>query len=139
MAFKDLFKRKNKEEQKEMTTEEQIKKAEQDIREKGADEQTEKDRIDESVVAQERKEGDEDSQDAKDRVDESEGTKRADEKRDGEEDEDREERHAARLEEAISRALAPLLERIEKLERSPREVEKGTADKLSALANRFEN
>ena len=120
-----------------MTTEEQIKKAEQDIREKGADEQTEKDRIDESVAAQEREEGDKDSQDAKDRVDESEGAKRADEKRDREED--REERHAARLEEAISRALAPLLERIEKLERSPREVEKGTADKLSALANRFEN
>ena len=57
MAFKDLFKKRNKEEQKEMTTEEQIKKAEQDIREKGADEQTEKDRIDESVAAQEREEG----------------------------------------------------------------------------------
>ena len=54
-------------------TEEQIEKAEEDIAEKGADSQTEKDRIDESVGEQEKQEGDEDSQDAKDRVDESLG------------------------------------------------------------------
>ena len=54
-------------------TEEQIEKAEEDIAEKGADSQTEKDRIDESVGEQEKLEGDEDSQDAKDRVDESLG------------------------------------------------------------------
>lgn len=61
--------------------EKEIAKAKEDIAEKGADSQTEKDRIDESVAAQERAKGDEDSQSAKDRVDESEGAKKADEKR----------------------------------------------------------
>lgn len=63
-------------------TEEQIDKAEEDIAEKGADSQTEKDRIDESVGEQEKQEGDEDSQDAKDRVDESLGEKEYVEKKD---------------------------------------------------------
>lgn len=62
--------------------EEQIAKAKEDISEKGKDSQTEKDRIDESVGEQERKDGNEDSQSAKDRVDESEGAKKADEKKD---------------------------------------------------------
>lgn len=61
--------------------EKEIAKAKEDIAEKGADSQTEKDRVDESVAAQERAKGDEDSQSAKDRVDESEGAKKADEKR----------------------------------------------------------
>lgn len=56
----------------ESETEEQIDKAEEDIAEKGADSQTEKDRIDESVGEQEAEDGNKDSQDAKDRVDESE-------------------------------------------------------------------
>ena len=55
-------------------TEMQIEKAEEDIAEKGkSSEQTEKDRIDESVAMQEKDNGDEDSQNAKDRVDEAEG------------------------------------------------------------------
>lgn len=62
--------------------EEQIAKAKEDISEKGKDSQTEKDRIDESVGEQERKDGNENSQSAKDRVDESEGAKKADEKKD---------------------------------------------------------
>lgn len=66
-------------------TEEQINEAEEDIAEKGADSQTEKDRIDESVGEQEKQEGDEDSQDAKDRVDESIGEKEYVEKKDYEE------------------------------------------------------
>lgn len=43
------------------------------------------------------------------------------------------------LEEAISKAIAPLVERLDKLERSPRPAEAGISDKLTALANRFEN
>ena len=62
--------------------EEQIAKAKEDISEKGKDSQTEKDRIDESVGEQERKDGNENSQSAKDRVDESDGAKKADEKKD---------------------------------------------------------
>lgn len=61
--------------------EKEIKKAKEDIAEKGADSQTEKDRIDESVGEQEQRSGDENSQNAKDRVDESEGAKKTDEKR----------------------------------------------------------
>ena len=59
------------------TTGEQVEKAEEDIAEKGPDSQTEKDRIDESVAAQEKADGDEDSQDAEDRVDESVGEEAA--------------------------------------------------------------
>lgn len=82
-----LFHRKNKslktkKEESDMTEDEkQIAEAKTDIAEKGADSQTEKDRIDESVGEQERLDGDKDSQTAKDRVDESEGTKKADEER----------------------------------------------------------
>ena len=67
--------------------EKEIAKAKEDIAEKGADSQKEKDRVDESVAAQERAKGEEDSQNAKDRVDESEGAKKADEKRAEEEKE----------------------------------------------------
>ena len=57
---------------KESTTE-QIESAAEHIAEKGADKQSVKDRIDESVAAQERAEGDEDEQSAKDRVAEAIG------------------------------------------------------------------
>lgn len=78
----NFFKKKSKKEESEMTEDEkEIKKAKEDIAEKGADSQAEKDRIDESVGEQERRSGDENSQNAKDRVDESEGTKKADEER----------------------------------------------------------
>ncbi len=66
----------------ESETEKQIEKAEEDIAEKGADSQTEKDRIDESVGEQEKQDGNEDSQDAKDRVDESLGEKKYVERKD---------------------------------------------------------
>ena len=55
--------------------EKQEQKAKEDVAAKGADSQSEKDRVDESVGEQEKKDGNEDSQSAKDRVDESEGTK----------------------------------------------------------------
>lgn len=61
--------------------EKEIKKAKEDVAERGSDSQTEKDRVDESVGEQEKRDGDEDSQNAKDRVDESEGTEKADEER----------------------------------------------------------
>lgn len=77
--------------------EEEIKKAKEDVAEKGADSQTEKDRIDESVGEQERRSGDENSQDAKDRVDESEGTKKADEERAEEKGEKRKENFEERM------------------------------------------
>ena len=54
-------------------TEEQVAEAKEDIAATGEDTQTEKDRIDESVAAQEKDEGDEDTQSAEDRVDEAEG------------------------------------------------------------------
>ena len=57
-------------------TTEQIDEAKKNIEEKGADKQTEKDCIDESVAMQEKNEGDKDSQTAKDRVDEAEGEDR---------------------------------------------------------------
>lgn len=61
--------------------EKQIEKAKEDVAEKGSDSQTEKDRVDESVGEQEKRDGDENSQTAKDRVDESEGAEKADEDR----------------------------------------------------------
>ncbi len=61
---------------KQEDTSEQIEKAEEHIEEKGHDEQTEKDRIDESVAMQEKNEDDEDSQSAKYRVDEAQGEDR---------------------------------------------------------------
>ncbi len=69
---------------KDMTQDEKdIEKAKEDIERKGADSQTEKDRIDESVAEQLKEQHDENSQSAKDRVDESEGLKKAEEKNDG--------------------------------------------------------
>ena len=82
--------------------EKQIAEAEKDIEEKGKDTQTEKDRIDESVGEQERRDGDENSQDAKDRVDESEGETKAE---DNEEIEKHEEEDAKKIPEMIREIL----------------------------------
>lgn len=94
MKITDLFRRKQKKEVfSQMTQDEKdIKKADEDIKEKGKDSQTEADRRDESVAAQEKADGDENSQDAKDRIDESEGTKKADEEK-GKTDETDEEKN----------------------------------------------
>lgn len=82
MRIFDFLKKPKKDKEGNMTQDEKdIEKAKEDISEKGADTQTERDRIDESVAAQLREQGDEDSQSAKDRVDESEGTRMADEER----------------------------------------------------------
>lgn len=58
-----------------------VEKAEKNIEEKGADEQTKKDRVDESVGEQLKDDGKKDEQSAKDRVDESEGEEKAEEEK----------------------------------------------------------
>lgn len=97
-------------------TTEQIKEAREDIAEKGRDSQTEKDRIDESVAAQERNEGTRDSQTARDRVDEAEGEDRALSRRD--------EAYDARADiSAIREEMRTLRELITAANSKPREVE----------------
>jgi hypothetical protein len=94
-------------------TEEMIDKAEENIEEKGADEQTKEDRVDESVAEQEKDEGDENSQDAKDRVDESEGEERHEEEEAERKDEENyREALNARIEELEER-LAKVIESLE--------------------------
>lgn len=76
----NIFKRKNKEDTQMTVDEKEKLKAEEDIKAKDEkSEQSEKDRVDESVAAQEKADGDENSQTAKDRIDESDGAKAADE------------------------------------------------------------
>nr|DAG44638.1 MAG TPA: hypothetical protein [Caudoviricetes sp.] len=101
-------------------TKEQIDEAEENIEKEGADEQTEKDRVDESVAAQEEDEGDENTQDAKDRVDESEG----------EEDEEEEERIDKKREELLNSHDA----RIASLEDMVAEM----SERLSAVVDEVE-
>nr|DAV17466.1 MAG TPA: hypothetical protein [Caudoviricetes sp.] len=110
------------EENKEPTkdTKEQIDEAEENIEKDGADEQTEKDRVNESVAAQEEDEGDKDTQDAKDRVDESEG----------EEDEEEEERTDKKREELLDSHDA----RIASLEDMVAEM----SERLSAVVDEVE-
>lgn len=110
--------------------EKQIEKAKRDIAEDGKDSQTEKDRIDESVGEQERRDGDEDSQNAKDRVDESEGAKKADEERAEEKKEEREDDFKVRL--------LSVLERMEKYLDSVEKRAEAAADADSEAVKRME-
>lgn len=116
-------------------TTEEVAEAKKDIAEKGEDTQTEKDRVDESVAAQEEDTGTEDTQTAKDRVDEAEGENKAKEeeetKPEGEEskgegesetvDTGRDDRSAEVLEmqskrmDAVESQLAELVKRFETL------------------------
>ncbi len=97
------------------TTEEEIEEAEENIAEKGEDSQTEEDRVDESVAAQEKAEGEEDTQTAKDRVDEAEGEEeRAEDDEHHEESKEADEATHARLA-AIEETLANLTERLDKM------------------------
>lgn len=103
----------------------QIEKAEERIEEKGADKQSEKDRIDESVAMQEKNEGDKDSQSAKDRVDEAEG-------------EDRylaHENAIKRLEAEIAEMKKAHAEAVSK----PKVVEDSEAKSLNEIRNRYLN
>ncbi len=112
--------------------EKQIEKAKQDVAEKGADSQTEKDRIDESVGEQEERSGDEDSQDAKDRVDESEGAEKADEER-AEERESKE----AKLDAALQR-MSSVFDRMEKFLDGVEKQAEAAADADSEAAKRMD-
>lgn len=129
----DFLKKHKKEEQPMASVDEkEIEKAKRDIAEKGADSQTEKDRIDESVGEQERRSGNENSQDAKDRVDESEGAKRADEKRERDHREDHAER-MARIEEKLD-ALTAALNKLTSAEKAETKVEE-VAKEVYGLGN----
>ena len=110
--------------------EKEIAKAKEDIAAKGADSQTEKDRIDESVAAQERAKGEEDSQNAKDRVDESEGAKKADEERAAEKAEDK-------GNDALAGKLDALIERMDKLMSVFEKHEEAKDEKMARAAEKY--
>ena len=138
-----FFKKKKEEVSSDMTKdEEQIEKAKADVEEKGDDSQTEKDRVDESVGEQERKDGDEDSQTAKDRVDESEGTKKADEERAEDEGEKGNDALSEKIvaminttvEAAVSKAVAAAMAKaLDDMGRKPEEVSDAEADALTKV------
>lgn len=117
--------------------EKEIAKAKEDIAEKGADSQTEKDRIDESVAAQERAKGDEDSQSAKDRVDESEGAKKADEKRAEEKREDKKSDDRKSESSALESKIDALVERMDKLISSFEARAEAKEDKMARAAEKY--
>lgn len=119
----DFLKKRKKEANEHMATtdEKEISKAKEDIAEKGEDSQTERDRTNESVAAQEKDSGKENSQTAKDRVDESEGAEKADEKRE-EAEEKAEERHEDSQEDRLDKLAAAIEKLVELL--TPKETEK---------------
>ena len=89
-------------------TAEQTEEAEEKVETEPKDKQTERDRVDESVSAQEKDEGDEDSQTAKDRVDESEGMEKDEEEKEVSETMD------ARFK-TIEEGLAELTDRLDRI------------------------
>lgn len=113
---------------KRLTTSEQIEKAEENIAEKGADSQTVKDRIDESVGKQEEDEGDKDSQSAKDRVDEAMGEDKYLARKDAEE-------KFSKLFERLDK----LEERLVEMDRHPKVMDKDESDRLSELRKQYLN
>lgn len=106
-------------------TTEQIQEAENHIEENGEDEQTENDRIDESVAMQEKDDGDKDTQNAKDRADEAVG----------------EDKYLAH-EEAINELRAEI-ERLKEAQAEavskPREVDDLESKRLDEIKNRYLN
>lgn len=138
-------KQKNKEEQTEMTTLEQVKKAYADLSEddKKSFHQSIKDRVDESVGQQEHLDGrNEDSQTAKDRVDEAEGEERAiEERREDRHEErqnERDERHDDRIDELFKK-FDELSAKLDALTRDPKPVSKDTGDELDKLVQKYSN
>lgn len=97
-------------------TAEQAEEAEEKVEAEPKDDQTERDRVDESVAAQEKAEGDEDSQTAKDRIDESEGMEKADEEKAEEKPEEKEVGEAmdARMK-TLEEGLAELTDRLDRI------------------------
>ena len=113
---------------KRLMSSEQIEKAEENIAKKGADSQTVKDRIDESVGKQEEDEGDKDSQSAKDRVDEAMGEDKYLARKDAEE----------KFSKLFER-LDQLEERLVEMDRRPKVMDKDESDRLSELRKQYLN
>lgn len=90
------------------TDEKEVKKAEEDIAEKGEDLRPKKTGSTKTLLAQEKETGNEDSQTAKDRVDESEGAEKADEKKAEEKTEEKGDDKLDRLITAIDKLVAAL-------------------------------
>lgn len=150
-----LFRKKVKEDEKNMTTLEQILKAYKDLSDddKKNFKESIDDRIDESVGEQEHLDGDKDSQSAKDRIDEAIGTedadKKADDKSHDESGDGGEEKHddvtepqsASESEalKALREDVAKLTARLDLIERTPQKADDDIASKLSALENRYQN
>lgn len=107
------------------TTTKEVAKAKEDIKEDGKDSQSEKDRVDESVAAQEENKGDEDSQDAKDRVDEAEG----------------EDKYIAlkKDHEDLRAEFEALKQQVAEAQSKPREVDRDEAKKLDDIRRTYLN
>lgn len=114
-------------------------------------EQTEKDRVDESVAMQEKDSGETDSQTAKDRVDEAIGEDKAlSERREDKEEAQAEERgghpDAEEDRRQFDELISPLKKELEELraevaamKREPRPADNDAVEKLRRLENRFSN
>lgn len=153
------FKKKVKEDDKNMTTLEQIRKAYDDLSDddKESFRQSIADRIHESIGEQEHDDGDKDSQSAADREHEALGEEHADGKGDAEElhetdpqadkpdavlateksdDADRGESEAIK---ALREDVAKLTARLDLIERVPQKADDATASKLSQLEKLYAN
>ena len=126
---------KKKEEEKQMSTLEEVKKAFEDLSEedKKTFVQSLKDRVDESVAAQEEEHGDEDSQTAKDRVDEAEGEAEEEAEERGKEpaEEETEEEDEGETEEEPAEEEDPLKEIAARLQVLEEKIDTYTANENS--------
>lgn len=148
MAF---FKRKQKnietppeevtenEEDKEMTTLEQVHKAYEDLSDddKKTFHQSLSDRVHESIAAQERADGNEDSQSAEDREHEALGAEHADERRDKRKDAKEDANELERFMRPLLEKLDDLTKRIDGIERRPEKAGDSAVDKLKELERKF--
>lgn len=130
-----------KEEDKEMTTLEQVRKGYENLSDddKKTFHQSLSDRVHESIAAQERADGDEDKQSAEDREHEALGAEHADERR-------AEHQDAKEDAEGVERFMRPLMEKLEELtkridgmERRPEKAGDDAVDKLRELERKFTN
>lgn len=150
MAF---FKRKQKnietpseevaenEEDKEMTTLEQVHKAYEGLSDddKKTFHQSLSDRVHESIAAQERADGNKDSQSAKDREHEALGAEHADERRAEHKDAKEDAGEIERYMRPIMDKLEDLSKRIDGMERRPEKAGDGAVDKLREFERKFTN
>lgn len=133
----------NKEEQPEMTTLEQVKKAYADLsdEDKKSFHQSLKDRVDESVGEQEHLDDDRDSQTAKDRVDEAEGEEKAIEEKDEERHEERQDSRDDKQDDTIERVFKRLDDieaKVEALSKKPTEADKSESDELNKITKKWD-